>query len=158
MGVPYVTEAKQVKKKKPQRKWLMPQEVEVWYVLPAIRRELSKFMKFKRGQAQKSIARMLGVTEPAVTQYMLSKTDKPKRSRGDHVDIPEDFESEISRSADAMIDAWTGGGPTDRAFETTTREINRLIEVLRDAGILCDIHREHCQGVHQDCDACEKGA
>ncbi|MFX1264996.1 MAG: transcriptional regulator [Promethearchaeota archaeon] len=153
-----MTEARQVKKKKPQRKWLMPQEVEVWYVLPAIRRELSKFMKFKRGLAQKSIARMLGVTEPAVTQYMLSKKDKPKRSRGDQVDIPEEFEPEIEASADAIIDAWTSGGPTDRAFETTTREINRLIGVMRNAGLLCEIHREHCQGVHQDCDACEKGA
>ncbi len=152
-----MTEVKQVKKKKPQRRWLMPQEVEVWYVLPAIRRELSTFMKFKRGQAQKTIARMLGVTEPAVTQYMLSKKDKPKRSRGDQVDIPEDLEAEIEVSADAIIDAWTGGGATDRAFETTTREINRLIEVMRNAGVLCDIHREHCQGVHQDCDACEKG-
>jgi len=153
-----VSETKQVKKKKPRRKWLMPQEVEVWYVLPAIRRELSKFMKFERGQAQKSIARMLGVTEPAVTQYMLSKRDKPRRSRGDQVEIPENLGPEIEKSADAIIDAWTGGGSVGRAFETTTREINRLIKVMRNAGILCEIHREHCQGIHQDCDACEKGA
>ena len=34
---------KQVKR----RTWMMPQEVEVWYVLPAIRRELAKVMKTK---------------------------------------------------------------------------------------------------------------
>ncbi|MFW9800716.1 MAG: transcriptional regulator [Candidatus Thorarchaeota archaeon] len=140
------------------RKWLMPQEVEVWYVLPAIRRELAKLMKFERGLAQKSIARMLGVTEPAVTQYMLDKKTKPKRSRGDQVTIPESLKPEILKSADAIIDAWSRGKVTDRSYETTTREINRLITVLRDAGVLCDIHREHCEGVHQDCDACEKGA
>ncbi|MFW9887692.1 MAG: transcriptional regulator [Candidatus Thorarchaeota archaeon] len=139
------------------RKWLMPQEVEVWYILPAIRRELAKVMKFERGQAQKTIARMLGVTEPAVTQYMLSKKDKPKRSRGDQVDIPESLKPELLKSADRMIEAWnktSPSDPSDHAYETTTREINRLIEVLRDDGALCDIHREHCEGVHMDCDAC----
>ena len=136
------------------RKWLMPQEVEVWYVLPALRRELAKVMKFERGQAQKTIARMLGVTEPAVTQYMLSKKDKPKRSRGDQVKIPESLKPELLKSADRMIEAWSKTGPSDHAYETTTREINRLIEVLRDDGALCDIHREHCEGVHMDCNAC----
>ena len=108
----------------------MPQEVEVWYILPALRRELAKVMKFDRGQAQKTIARMLGVTEPAVTQYMLSKKDKPKRSRGDQVKIPESLKPELLKSADTMIDAWSKTSPSDNAYETTTREINRLIEVL----------------------------
>ncbi|MHA2210878.1 MAG: transcriptional regulator [Candidatus Thorarchaeota archaeon] len=136
------------------RKWLMPQEVEVWYILPALRRELAKVMKSDRGQAQKTIARILGVTEPAVTQYMLSKKDKPKRSRGDQVKVPESLKPELLKSADAMIEAWSKTAPSDNAYETTTMEINRLIEVLRDAGVLCDIHREHCQGVHMDCNAC----
>jgi predicted transcriptional regulator len=136
------------------RKWLMPQEVEVWYILPALRRELAKVMKFDRGQAQKTIARMLGVTEPAVTQYMLSKKDKPKRSRGDQVKIPGSLKPELLKSADAMIEAWSEASPRENAYETTTREINRLIEVLRDEGVLCDIHREHCEGVHMDCNAC----
>ncbi len=132
----------------------MPQEVEVWYILPALRRELAKVMKFDRGQAQKTIARMLGVTEPAVTQYMLNKKDKPKRSRGDQVKIPETLKPELLKSADTMIEAWSKTDPSDNAYETTTREINHLILVLRDAGVLCDIHREHCQGVHMDCNAC----
>ncbi|MFW9847230.1 MAG: transcriptional regulator [Candidatus Thorarchaeota archaeon] len=138
------------------RKWLMPQEVEVWYVLPALRRELAKTMKFERGQAQKRIARMLGVTEPAVTQYMLDKKDKPKRSRGDQVKIPDSLKPELLKAADTIIEAWSSIEPTSHAYETTTREINRLITVLRDAGALCDIHREHCEGVHMDCNACNR--
>ncbi|NHJ14533.1 MAG: hypothetical protein EAX95_12710 [Candidatus Thorarchaeota archaeon] len=132
----------------------MPQEVEVWYVLPAIRRELAKVMKFDKGQSQKSIAKMLGVTEPAVTQYMLPR-DKPKRSRGDRVDIPTNMHSDLLKSAEAIIDAWIAADADDHAYEATTREINRLIKVLRDAGVLCEIHREHCQGVHEDCKACK---
>ena len=139
-------------KQRKRRKWLMPQEVEVWYVLPAIRRELAKIMKFEKGQAQKRIARMLGVTEPAVTQYMLK--DSPKRSRGDRIEIPKKILPELAKSADTIIDAWAKADNDDNAYEATTREINRLIKVLRDAGVLCDIHREHCEGVHMDCNAC----
>jgi predicted transcriptional regulator len=81
------------------RKWLMPQEVEVWYVIPSIRRELALTM-IEKGRTQKSIAKMLGVTEPAVTQYKLSRGKDSSRSRGDRVDIPEKFQPEIEKSAD----------------------------------------------------------
>lgn len=146
--------AQRTSKQRKRRKWLMPQEVEVWYVLPAIRRELAKVMKFEIGQSQKSIARMLGVTEPAVTQYMLPR-DKPKRSRGDRVDIPSDVRPELLASAKTIVEAWNKKGGDENAYETTTREINRLIKVLRDIGVLCEIHREHCHGVHEDCSACK---
>src|SRR5574341_1255670 len=51
---------------------LQPQEIEVFYVLPAVRRELATCMK-SAGKPQKEIAMLLGVTEPAVSQYMSSK-------------------------------------------------------------------------------------
>jgi hypothetical protein len=121
------------------RKWLMPQEVEVWYVIPSIRRELALAM-IEKGRTQKSIAKMLGVTEPAVTQYKLSKGKDSSRSRGDRVDIPEKFLPEIEKSADSILETWDEKGEDPRTFETMTREINRLIKVLRDAGILCKVH------------------
>lgn len=95
---------KQVKR----RTWMMPQEVEVWYVLPSIRRELAKVMKTKvvtrinedgekvdHKVTQKEIARMLGVTEPAITQYLLKK--KGQRSRGDQVSLPDHILREINK-------------------------------------------------------------
>jgi len=50
-----------------------PQEVEVWYVIPAIKRELSKSMMKDNGLSQKNVATLLGVTEAAVSQYINSK-------------------------------------------------------------------------------------
>ena len=110
MAAGEVKKGKQVKR----RTWMMPQEVEVWYVLPAIRRELAKVMKTKTVQradedgdkkehkiTQKEIAKMLGVTEPAITQYLLRK--KGQRSRGDQVALPDDILREIDKSADTMI-------------------------------------------------------
>ncbi len=137
-------------KRRKRRTWLMPQEVEVWYVLPAIRRELTRSM-IDKGIPQKQIAQMLGVTEPAVTQYKLSKS---KRSRGDQVDIPDKIIPEIKKSAEVIIESWDNRDEGEYVYEIMTREINRLIEVLRDEGTLCDVHREYCAHVESDCSAC----
>ncbi|OLS30673.1 MAG: hypothetical protein ThorAB25_08490 [Candidatus Thorarchaeota archaeon AB_25] len=145
----------------------MPQEVEVWYVLPAIRRELAKVMKTKVAHrknedgdmvdhkiTQKEIARMLGVTEPAITQYLLKK--RGRRSRGDQVDIPSPILKEIDKSADIMISEYEKARKSgiEDIFESMTREINRIIRVMRDEGVMCDIHREFCAHVNDTCDAC----
>ncbi|NHI89136.1 MAG: hypothetical protein EAX87_06400 [Candidatus Thorarchaeota archaeon] len=161
-----ISEAKKTKQIK-RRTWMMPQEVEVWYVLPAIRRELAKAMKTKtisrpneEGEmvdhkiTQKEIARMLGVTEPAITQYLLKK--KGRRSRGDQVVIPDIILKEIDKSADIMIQEFEKARETDEEiFEDMTREINRIIKIMRDEGIMCDIHKEFCAHVEDPCDACE---
>jgi predicted transcriptional regulator len=156
--------AKQIKR----RTWMMPQEVEVWYVLPAIRRELAKVMKTKLvtrknedGEmvdhkiTQKEIARMLGVTEPAITQYLLKK--KGRRSRGDQVVIPNLVVKEIDKSADTMIEEYEKARKSgeEDIFESMTREINRIIRVMRDEGVMCDIHREFCAHSNDPCDACD---
>ncbi|MFW9834055.1 MAG: transcriptional regulator [Candidatus Thorarchaeota archaeon] len=154
---------KQVKR----RTWMMPQEVEVWYVLPAIRRELAKVMKTRVIQrvnedgekvdhkiTQKEIARMLGVTEPAITQYLLKK--KGRRSRGDQVVIPDKILKEIAKSADEMIAEFEKArvNEDEEIFEVMTREINHIIKVMRDEKVMCDIHREFCVHVQDPCDAC----
>ncbi|MCJ7817799.1 MAG: hypothetical protein MUP60_03010 [Candidatus Thorarchaeota archaeon] len=158
-----VADKKQVKR----RTWMMPQEVEVWYVLPAIRRELAKVMKTKAvlrvGEeskqkehkiTQKEIAKMLGVTEPAITQYLLK--NKGRRSRGDQVLIPERFLSELEKSADSMIEQYEKRGTNDDMFEVMTREINRLIKIIRDDGAMCDIHRQFSAHVKDKCSACDR--
>ena len=158
-----ITDKKQIKR----RTWMMPQEVEVWYFLPAIRRELAKIMKTKSVErigedgkkkehkiTQKEIAQMLGVTEPAITQYLLKK--KGRRSRGDQVQIPQKFLSELDKSADAMIDVFEKHLDNDDMFEVMTREINRIIKIMRDSGAMCDIHRQFSAHVKDNCSACDK--
>jgi predicted transcriptional regulator len=144
---------------------MMPQEVEVWYVLPAVRRELAKVMKTKLvdrvGEdgrlrkhkiTQKEIAKMLGVTEPAITQYLLKKG---KRSRGDQVEIPAMMQAEIDKAADEIIAAFEASSPPPKVYETMTREINRILRVMRDEGIMCDIHKQFSVHVGDTCDACK---
>ena len=140
-------------RKRKRRTWLMPQEVEVWYVIPAIRRELARIMIGKE-RPQKQIARMLGVTEPAVTQY---KLEKSKRSRGDQIKISKEFYPELEKSVNKILDAWDTKKSDSDVYLAMTREINRIIRVLRDAGALCEVHRDHCDSVHPECNACKDG-
>ena len=146
---------------------MMPQEVEVWYVLPAIRRELARVMKTKTVQrvgengkkkehkiTQKEIAQILGVTEPAITQYLLK--DKGRRSRGDQVEIPKRFMPQFDKSADIMIDAFEKHIVSDNPYEVMTREINRIIKMMRDDGAMCDIHMQFSVHVKGKCNACDR--
>ncbi len=51
---------------------MLPQELEVFYVIPAIRRELAYNLS-SMGLKQKEIASIFGVTEACVSNYFMSK-------------------------------------------------------------------------------------
>lgn len=55
-----------------------PQEIEVWYVIPAIRREIAANL-VAGGWTQRKAAKALGITEAAVSQYSNAKRGKHKR-------------------------------------------------------------------------------
>jgi len=48
-------------------------EIVTWYLLPAIRREISAIMTNDYGMQQKDAARLLGVTSAAISQYLSRK-------------------------------------------------------------------------------------
>jgi len=50
----------------------MPQELEVWYILPAIRSQLAKAL-LKKGLNQTEISKKMGVTRGAVSHYIMHK-------------------------------------------------------------------------------------
>ena len=51
----------------------MPCELVVWYTLPFIRRELAKELIEAHGFTQAKVARLFGVTDAAISQYMKEK-------------------------------------------------------------------------------------
>ena len=67
-----------------------PQEIEVWYILPAIRKELALAMKLN-GIKQVEIAKLLGVTKSAVTQYVNNK-------RANYVSFNSKIKNQINNS------------------------------------------------------------
>jgi len=98
--------------------FLQPQEIEVFYILPAIRRHLAMFMKLK-GMKQIKIAKLLHIQKSAVSQYISKK-------RGSGVEFEEGVLSEISKSAAVIKDEYSLLGETQR-----------LLRVVRSSGDLC---------------------
>ncbi|MCK4714006.1 MAG: transcriptional regulator [Candidatus Aenigmarchaeota archaeon] len=108
------------------------QEIEVWYIIPAIRREIAKAMKKK--VKQKDIANMLGVTDAAVSQYLSSK-------RASEVRFSKKINNEISKSVERIADG-----------TNAIKEIQRLCKLCHEDGVCCFIHKHH--GAPRDCKIC----
>jgi predicted transcriptional regulator len=72
-----------------------PCEEIVWDVLPSIRAAIAEEL-VKRGISQKEASRLLGITPPAVSQYVSKK-------RGYNIEFREDIRSAIGHLADDLI-------------------------------------------------------
>lgn len=104
---------------------LMPQEIEVWYILPAIRRDLASEMK-KLNLNQKEIAVKLGLTGAAVSQYIKGK-------RGFDVNFNKKVEARIKKAAKNIINN----------KGCLIKEINDVCKLVKKEEILCKVHKEH---------------
>lgn len=111
-------------------------EVEVWYALPAIRRNLAVSLK-KQGLSQRSIADRLGLAESAVSQYLSGK-------RGGS-ELPENLDAEFSAAAERIA-----AGDRD----VMVKEVLRLSELLKSTRVICDVHRQHDADLPAKCTRC----
>ena len=73
-----------------------PCEMVIWDVLPCIRAAIAEEL-VKRGLPQKEISRLLGITPPAVSQYVSKK-------RGYNIVFGEEIKASISQLADDLVD------------------------------------------------------
>ena len=117
----------------------MPQEVEVRYILPAIRRELARTFIQEHKLSQKESANILGLTEAAVSQYQHSK-------RAKEVVFSNDVVNEIMVSADRIL--------ADRTNkQRLIAEMYRISNLTTVKHILCDIHRTQSKDL-ESCNIC----
>lgn len=72
-----------------------PCEEIVWDVLPGIRAAIAEEL-IKRGLSQKEVSKLLGITPPAVSQYVSKK-------RGYSIKFDEEVKIDIGKLADDMI-------------------------------------------------------
>src|SRR5512136_1417111 len=85
-----------------------PCEIVVWDVLPSIRAAITGEL-VNRGMPQNEISKRLGITPPAVSQYVSKK-------RGYSIEFGEEAKASISKLADDLINNRLGD-PTDRICE-----------------------------------------
>ncbi len=117
----------------------MPQEVEVRYILPAIRRELARIFIEEHKLNQKESATVLGLTESAVSQYQHSK-------RAKEVVFSDSVVNEIRIAADRIL-----ADKTNK--QRLIAEMYRVSNLTTVKHILCDIHRAQSKEL-ESCNIC----
>ncbi len=117
----------------------MPQEIEVWYLIPALRRELVKIFIKDHNFSQKKSAEILGITESAISQYLKSK-------RGGKILFSKKETEQIKKSADKII----------KKPETLMKNLYDLCVLFRKTKVICDLHRNQEKNIPKNCDICFK--
>lgn len=98
------------------------QELEVWYIIPSIRKELALALK-SSDLNQVEIGKKLGVTKSAVNQYF-------HKRRANELKFSNEFVNEIKNSASRISNHFD-----------THREIQHLLLLSRKEKLVCQVHK-----------------
>ena len=126
---------------------LLPTEIESKLLIPAVRAILSKEMVIEKGLKEEEVARMLGITQAAVSNYL-------RGTRGDNELIAKLMSlSEIM----SMIKEISNDLSTNRAYTAKTlSKFIALCNYMRYSLIICDAHHSLERNiVEKICEQCK---
>ncbi len=101
-----------------------PCETVVWDVLPSIRAAVAEEL-VKRGLAQKEVSKLLGITPPAVSQYVSKK-------RGYNIEFGEEIKESISKLADDLL---------EKKVDSPVERICEICKMMREDDAACSSAR-----------------
>lgn len=126
---------------------LLPSEIESKLLIPAVRAILSKELVIEKGLKEEEVARMLGITQAAVSNYL-------RGTRGDNELISKLMSlSEIM----SMIKEISDDLSTNRAYTAKTlSKFIALCNYMRYSLIICDAHHSLERNIDQKvCEQCK---
>jgi predicted transcriptional regulator len=118
---------KRLRKKLRQRKFVLPQAIELYYLIPFLRKQLAIAL-MKKGLKQKEVAGLLSLTPSAISQYLSGKRAANK---------VEALASAIEKGAEKIKSKV--GKDKDYAH----KELLRLIKIAEKKGIMCELCKAH---------------
>lgn len=126
---------------------LLPSEIESKLLIPAVRAILSKELTIEKGLKEEEVARMLGITQAAVSNYL-------RGTRGDNELISKLMSlSEIM----SMIKEISDDLSTNRAYTAKTlSKFIALCNYMRYSLIICDAHHSLERNIDEKvCEQCK---
>jgi len=120
---------------------LVPCEVAVKCLLPSVRAMVAKELMAKHNLKQAEAAKLLGVSQPAISLYY-------RKMRGKAIDLENDIE--IGKLMENLADSLAEGGLSHKDFISKFCEICRII---RAKGLLCKMHKAFDPSI--DIEKCE---
>jgi predicted transcriptional regulator len=126
---------------------LLPSEIESKLLIPAVRAILSKEMVIEKGLKEEEVARLLGITQAAVSNYL-------RGTRGDNVLISKLMSL---REVMSMIKEIGDDLSTNRAY--TAKTLSKFIALsnyMRYSLIICDAHHSLERNIDEKvCEQCK---
>lgn len=117
--------------------YMLPQEVEVWYIIPAVRKELAKLLTREFGFSYERAGKALGISKAAVSQYLSDK-------RANKVCLNGKTKAEIAKSALKISES----------EKVAVGEIQRVLRFMKENRCSCNVCRKYNKEVLGYCN-CE---
>ena len=117
--------------------YLLPQEIEVWYIIPKIRKEMATLFVNEYKLSYEKSGDILGISKAAVSQYLSNK-------RANKIKLSPEMMKEIKISAKNIFEKKTNG----------LMEIERLLEMMKKTKCSCDVCKQYNKEVLKYCN-CE---
>lgn len=115
----------------------LPQEIEVWYIIPAVRKELAKLLTKKYELSYEKAGKILGISKAAVSQYLSDK-------RANKIKLNTLTKKEIAKSAKIIFE-----NP-----KLAIQEIQRILKHMKENKCSCDVCKKYNKDVLNYCN-CE---
>ena len=120
--------------------YLLPQEIEVWYIIPAVRKEFARLLTGKYELSFEKAGAALGVSKAAVSQYLSNK-------RANKVKLNAEAKREVAKSAKLIAER----------PKVALVEIQRILKFMRSNRCSCDVCKKFNKDVLDLC-GCGEGA
>lgn len=114
--------------------YLLPQEIEVWYIIPKIRKELSLLLVKKHQLSYEKAGDILGISKAAVSQYLSNK-------RANKIKISDEIQKEIGKSAELLANKKSNG----------MIEIEKILAIMKTKQCSCDVCKKYNKDVIKYC-------
>ena len=108
---------------------LTPCEIAVKIALPSVRAMVANELMSKHDLNQAEAAKLLGISQPAVSLYQ-------QKLRGNSIDLDGDSEimGLVARHANFLVNG-------DPSYKDTLTSFCRICKTIRSKGYLCNIHK-----------------
>lgn len=112
----------------------LPQEIEVWYIIPAVRKEMARVLVKEHGLTLEKAGGIIGVTKAAVSQYL-------KNKRASQFKLPKNIKKEIAKSAEIVV----------RDRKMAMKEILKILSLIKRSGCSCGLCKKYNKDVIEMC-------
>ncbi len=114
--------------------YTLPQEIEVWYIIPAIRRDMAICFSQEHKISYDNIALMMGLTKAAISQYIGGKRVE-----------------KIKMHPKALEEVKISCGQVIKNKSTVIKEIVRILDIIKRKKWHCELCGEMIEGELHDC-------